>query len=309
MKYRKKSNEELLAESDESRKLCHKNEKIVHLTLNNCIYQQLGMTVQVHYDKEGQIKGRDITVTYQGKTYVVDEKADTVRQLRLGASNYDKSIRDAACTFCRELSFMQYRENGIVLAIPRRIWGWGEESRRKEALNTHFMLIWLNFDKDDKGIITKIHATEVALISDEAWVKIVKEAFPDFTGEEISDMAIALVPDDADPEKSCRIQILNYGNRDVHITVSRQLPEKPVNLVTSKFSLRQNAIFAYAFQLEGELGKEKILLWRPTKRLPNMPSRAFQIGGWFTPEEWDEVHNRTYQEWLVWCDQHDKKSA
>ena len=296
MKYHKKTNEELFAESDESRKLCHKNEKIVHLTLNNCIYKQLGMTVQVHYDKEGQIKGRDITVTYQGKTYVVDEKADTVRQLNIGKSNYDK-IRDAACTFCRELSFMQYRENGVVLAIPRRIWGWGEEGRRKEALNTHFMLIWLNFDKDDKGIITKIHATEVALISDEAWVQIVKEAFPDFTGEEISDMAIALIPDDADPNKPCRIQILDYGSKDAHITVSLQLPEKPVNIVTSKYSLRQRAIFAYAFQLEGELGKEKIVLWRPTKKLPNMPYEAFKQGGWYTPDEWDEVHNRTTKEW------------
>jgi hypothetical protein len=295
------TNEEKHKKQQKGREKDTQNEILTHPLLNY-IYRFMGMVFRRNDEKESQLNGYDIELFFRGLSYIVDEKADTKRRLCLGVGNV-LNLREAACTFCYECSFLYYFKRGIEYVVQRWL-GWGAETRRATALNSHYMLIWMDFDTDDKGLITRIRQIEILFISHEQWWSIIQKAFPGKKPSDISKEALDKIPANADWSKSLRVKLEGCGNDEAYVVISLQLVECPVNVITSKKALREHAEWAYAFNVNYEVGQEMsecvedvISSWRPTKQLPNMPKQIFNEGGWYPPSEWDAVHNRSYKEW------------
>ncbi len=234
------------------------------------IYDHLGYKVVRYSDKNLQYRGLDATLKKDGVSIKVDEKFDTTRTLHI----YDHDMgpeRDTATTFCMELNRLQ--RNGV------RANGWFHPEVREDALNTHYIFGWSNNDKDTparNGKLTKVKQIEVCLISHDAIVNIIENAY---NGSVDYDGIIKAALTQARGQEDEQVSLERVG--DTHVVYSGKLKEKPVNIIIKKSALRQAAEWSWAFNCEGEGGNEIITESRKMRFTPG--DVWHQIKDYFEP--------------------------
>lgn len=209
-------------------------------------------------EKSRQILGEDLVIRIRDEEdsivrTVVDEKADISRQLN-AAYRPNKNNPDKASTFCQEVERRNY--GGY------RQTGWFHPECRMKARNSHYMFIWLNFDKDkpDKtGKLVKINQIELCLVSHRKLVEMLNED-ENFNYETSLDEYIAYLQDalaHGEYQEKDIHKLHNFKCKNMHVTYSSSLYEKPINIVVYKNALRQVADFGMAFEMEGSNRQEQ----------------------------------------------------
>lgn len=250
------------------------NEKYMQPIMDQ-IYGYLGFKPERVEDKERQIRGADVILNSRNGSIIVDEKCDNTRQLYVYGSDWTPRGMpfDSACTFAMELS-RRYRDGRVAD-------GWFHPSERARALNSHFAFIWTNHVKDKvdakgnytrDGKLTRISQVEICLISYENIKKIVESHSPNFSYDD----EVANVYSGIKGHEDETVRFESHG--DTKMVYSGKLFEKPVNCVVKKKVLRENADMAFAFNFEGENGKEKATSVRRLHFDAKHPKTEFDCG-------------------------------
>ena len=232
------------------------------------IYNLCGFDVRYVNDKRLQCRGEDVLLTHKktGEMLIVDEKCDTNRQLNANLHIPSYEPRDGTTTFALELS-------GINQDGVRRN-GWFHPENRKNALNTHFAFIWINCIKDKQargGKIQKVKQVEVCLISYAA-LKSLVESDKNFSYDKLISNTLDYIKGRED--ENIRFEPQNSEN--MYVFYSGKLKEKPINYIVPKNVLREHAYMGFAFNLEGENGKERLVSVRRTHFTKKHSSKQFK---------------------------------
>ena len=231
------------------------------------IYNLCGFDVRYVNDKRLQCRGEDVLLTHRktGQTFVVDEKCDTNRQLNANLHIPTYEPRDSATTFALELSAVN--QDGV------RRPGWFHPESRKNALNTHFALVWINCEKDKPtraGKIQRVKQVEFCLISYDA-LKSLVESDANFSYDTVISDTLQKIQG----KENEKVRFQSQSN-NMYVFYSGQLKEKPINYIIPKDVIRDNALMGFAFNLEGENGTERLSSVRRTHFTKKHSSKQYK---------------------------------
>lgn len=251
-----------MASNAHYRTICKYNEEYMQPILDN-LYRMLDIHTERVYDVGRQTRGADVIFRNGDEMMALDEKVSTSKPLYVpngkDPEELAKATRDS---YGMELSTLNKKDE--------RVHGWFHPAERSKALNSGYIIVWANADKNeeegpDQGKLRKINQLEICVVPYDKLLAIVDRAL---AGKHIDDKVEEIC------EKVERLGVQNekrvfndcpLASRGVRFSYSGQIKGKPINCMIPKDMLREISFINYAFNLNGELGREGIDEFRNLK--------------------------------------------
>jgi hypothetical protein len=242
-----------IAANNHYRNICKYNEEYMQPILDN-LYRMLDIHTERVYDVNRQTRGADVIFKNGDEVMVLDEKVSTSKPLYvpngIDPQELAKASRDS---YGMELSSLDRKDE--------RKPGWFHPAERDKALNTGYIIVWGNADKEmmegpDEGKLRKVSQLEICVVPYDKLLAVVDKALAGQTvDEKVAEICARVERAGAQDEKRI-FSDCPLASKGVRFSYSGQLKGKPINCMIPKDMLREMSFINYAFNLGGELGRE-----------------------------------------------------